>query len=417
MLTGVGLPHNLLICIMIKDIKAREILDSRGNPTVEVSLYLEEGVFVSSVPSGASTGMHEAKELRDGGERYGGKGVLKAVGNIEKKIKPLLVGQKIDPLEIDKILINADGTENKSNLGANAILGVSMCAFRAGAFIEKKTLYDYLSSKYSFKKEMPVPCFNVINGGSHSGGGVSFQEFMIVPESNLFSDNLRFAVEFSKKLKRIILDEYGPESINIGDEGGFVPYIKKEEDVLRLLNKVNSNTNVLIDVAATEFFENGEYLLKEGKKTKEEMINFYKKLSEDFPILGFEDPLEENDFLGWSELKKSLEGLIIVGDDLLVTNTKRIKEAKDNDSCNAMILKINQIGSISEAIEAAKMAKEMGWKIIVSHRSGETNDDFIADFAVGIGADFIKSGAPQRGERVAKYNKILKIEREILKIN
>ncbi len=398
---------------MIKSLKAREILDSRGNPTVEVLVETDDGSFTSSVPSGASTGKYEAKEIRDGGERYMGKGTLKAVENINRKIAPLLIGKDVDPFAIDKILIDFDGTKDKSNLGANAILGVSMALFRAGAGKEKVSLYQYLSSHFNYKEKIPVPCFNIVNGGMHTGGGVSFQEFMLVPGEESFKENLRFAVEFYNQLKKEIVEKYGGIAVNIGDEGGFVPPAESAEDILLILQKTGKNSSIIIDAAASEFFEDGSYFLDGVKKNLNEIIEYYKNLQEKFSLLGIEDPLEEDDFSGWSSLKKELEGVLLVGDDLLATNTERMKLAHEADSCNAMILKVNQIGSITEAVEAVRKAKEYGWKIIVSHRSGETNDDFIADFAVGVGADYIKSGAPVRGERVSKYNRLLKIEDEI----
>ncbi len=402
---------------MIKDLKAREILDSRGNPTVEVSLSTDKGEFVSSVPSGASTGMHEAKELRDNDDRYMGKGVLRAVQNINEKIKPLIVGKEVDPSIIDKIMIEADGTKDKSGLGANSILGVSMSVFRAAANEKNMPLFDFLSSFSRLEKNIPVPCFNIVNGGAHSGGGVSFQEFMIVPSEESFKENLRSAVEFTHELEESIAESYGRESTNIGDEGGFVPKAESEKEILKLLEKEGKKKSIIIDVAATEFFDEGKYSLGKERKDRKEMIAFYKEIVSDFSIIGIEDPLEENDFSGWKELREEIGELMIIGDDLLATNVERMELARKFDSCNAMILKINQIGSVSEAIEAAKKAKEFGWSIIVSHRSGETNDDFIADFAVGVGANYIKSGAPKRGERIAKYNRLLKIEEDTLKIN
>ncbi len=399
---------------MIRDLKGREILESRGNPTIEVTLTTDNGDFISSVPSGASTGTHEAKELRDNEKRYDGRGVLLAVKNIEKKIKPLIVGKKIDPVLIDNVMIDADNTTDKSFFGANAMLGVSMSVFRAAAEEEKLSLYNYFSKHFNEERKVPRPCFNIINGGAHGGGGVSFQEFMIVPEQESFEENLRFCVEFSNRLQKEIVKIYGADSVNIGDEGGFVPRANSEKEIFELLKSIDSNAPIIIDVAATEFFKNEKYYLSKTEiKRKEEMIDYYKEIVKDFLILGIEDPLHEDDFLGWKELKESLSNIFVIGDDLLVTNTKRMEEAKKNNSCNAMILKINQIGTVSQAIDALKMAKKFQWKVIVSHRSGETNDDFIADFAVGLGADFIKSGAPKRGERVAKYNRLLKIEKEI----
>ncbi len=398
---------------MIKKLKAREILDSRGNPTVEVSLTTDVGEFLASAPSGASTGTYVAKEIRDGGFRYNGKGVLKAVDNINRKIAPIFLNKEVDPFLFDKTMIELDGTDDKSNIGANAILPVSMSFFRAAAAKEGKQLYEYIAKNFSEKLKLPIPCFNIVNGGLHGHGGVRFQEFMIVPKKEKFSDSLRFAVEFSEKLKEEIKKTYGAESTNIGDEGGFVPKIKSEKDVLKLLKKIDADTSVIIDVAATEFYENGTYNLTDRNLKKEEMIDYYEMLLSEFSILGIEDPLEENDFTGWGELRKRIKDILIIGDDLLVTNIDRMNIAEKNASCNAMILKINQIGSVSQAIEAAKKAKEFGWEVIVSHRSGETNDDFIADFAVGIGSKYIKSGAPKRGERVAKYNRLLKIEENL----
>ncbi len=399
---------------MIKDLAAREILDSRGNPTVEVSVFTQLGEFVSSVASGASTGIHEAKEIRDGGERYGGKGVLTAVKNVNEKIAPLLIGKEENPEEADKIMIDADGTNDKSNLGANAMLGVSMSVFKAAAAKENLPLFRYLSSYFSFKENIPVPCFNVINGGAHGAGGTAFQEFMIVPQKESFSENLRFATDFYQHLKNTILrkEEYPASFANVGDEGGFVPEIQSAEEVLSLLLSVD-RCPVIIDVAASEFFKENAYIYGGIRRSKEEMISLYRKLSGEFSLLGLEDPLEENDFSGWHELKEKMSGLLIIGDDLLTTNIQRMEKAKENDSCNAMIIKINQIGTVSEAIRAAKKAKEFGWRTVVSHRSGETNDDFIADLAVGTGSEYIKAGAPARGERVAKYNRLLKIEKQI----
>jgi enolase len=400
---------------MIKKLEAREILDSRGNPTVEVSLTTEKGEFISSVPSGASTGTYEAKELRDGDHRYAKKGVLRAVENINQKIAPLILNKEIDPFLFDRLMIELDGTDDKSNIGANAILPVSMSVFRAAAAQEGKELYEYISEKSGSTLKLPIPCFNIINGGLHGCGGVSFQEFMIVPDKNSFSENLRFAVEFTNILKEKIATTYGIDSVNIGDEGGFVPKIESEKEVLDLLKSCDKDLRLIIDVASTEIYKDDKYHLSTTSFTREELIDFYQEILSEFNVLGLEDPLQENDFLGWKELKEKTEGVLIIGDDILVTNTKRMEFANKNNSCNAMILKINQIGSISEALQAAKKAKEYGWEIIVSHRSGETNDDFIADFAVGIGAKYIKSGAPKRGERVAKYNRLLKIEKLINK--
>lgn len=381
---------------------------------MEVSLFTEEGEFVSSVPSGASTGSHEAKELRDGDKsRYAEKGVLKAIRNVEEKIRPALLGKRIDPASMDERLIELDGTEDKSELGANAVLGVSLCLHRAAAKERSLSLHEYLSSYYEMERRIPRPCFNLVNAGTHSGSKVSFQEFMIVPQKGSFKENLRFATEFMYSLKENIESSYGKDSSDIGDEGGFSIKADSAEEILLLLRSVDGNVPVLIDAASTEFFKEGRYFVDGKEMDKEELMSFYEKLAEDFFLLGIEDPLKEDDFEGWSTFKKKLPSLLTVGDDLLVTNQERMKEAYENDSCNAMILKMNQIGTVSETVLAAKKAKEFGWSLIASHRSGETNDDFLADLAVGMGADHIKSGAPQRGERLSKYNRLLQIEKEI----
>ncbi len=398
----------------IRKLEAREILDSRGIPTVEVSLYTERGKFVSAVPSGGSTGSYEAKELRDGGSRYMGKGVNNAVKNVNEIIFPKIKGREVDPKEIDETLSAIDGTEDKSSLGANAILGVSMSVYRAAAKKVEQPLYEYISSFSSSTKSIPRPCFNVINGGVHAGGNLSFQEFMIVPQEDLFSENLRIATESYHELKSSLKDRYGEGSINVGDEGGFVPEITSSKEALACLDQLKNNLKIFIDAAASEFFDGKDYKVDGTKKNLEEIVDLYKEITEEFNVVGLEDPLNENDFQGWAKLRKKLSNVLIIGDDLLVTNLSRIEKALEEDSCNAVILKINQIGSVTEAIAAAMKAKSFGWKTIVSHRSGETSDSFIADFAVGIGADYIKAGAPARGERVAKYNRLLEIEKELI---
>ncbi len=395
----------------IEKISAREIIDSRGNPTLKIYLETRDGEFTAGVPSGASTGEHEAIELRDGGDRLMGKGVKKAIKKIEKKIAPELEGLKTyDQKEIDKKLLELDGTENKENLGANSILGVSIAACKAGAFCNGIPLYEYIGKLSGSENGLPRPLFNVVNGGSHTGGGVDFQEFMISPDEGSFKSNYFRAAEIYGRLGNY-LEKKNPMWKNIGDEGGYVPELKTPDEVLSAIKRV-ADVDLILDVAATEFFEEGVYKMKTGEKSTEEMIDYYQKLTEKFPIIAIEDPLEENDFEGWSQINKKLDQMII-GDDLLVTNPKKIKEAIEKDSCNGMILKINQIGTITESLEAARLAKENGWEIIVSHRSGETTDSFIADFSVGVGSGFIKSGAPARGERVVKYNRLLEIEEEI----
>ncbi len=398
----------------IKKIRAKEILDSRANPTLRVYLETEEGEFVAGVPSGASTGEHEAVELRDGGDRLFGRGVRRAIKNIEEVIFPELEGMKVeDQAKIDEKMNRIDNTENKSKLGANAILGVSVAVTKAAAFSKGVPLYEHVADLSGLEKSMPRPLFNVINGGSHTGGGVDFQEFMLAPDEKSFKENLFLAAEIYHRLKTKLSDE-DPSWINVGDEGGFVPEMEKPEEVLSLLQKI-TDTKIVMDVAATEFFSGAFYETNMGKMSTDQLIDYYVQLVDEFSILGIEDPLEENDFETWSKLNEELNDFLIIGDDLLVTNPKRMKKALRKKSCNGMILKINQIGTITEALEAAKLAKENDWTIIVSHRSGETTDSFIADFAVGIGSRFIKTGAPARGERVVKYNRLLEIEEEIIK--
>jgi enolase len=411
----------------IKKIKAREILDSRGNPTIEVELETDFGKFFSSVPSGASRGKYEAVELRDRGKRYLGKGVKKAIENINeviaKKLKDLDVTEQ---KEIDQALIELDGTENKSKLGANAICGVSLAVCKAGAGAKRIPLYKYIRELYDLRLttyDLPRPSFNIINGGVHAGNDLDFQEFMVCPKRKNFSENLRIGAEIYHKLKEIISKKYGKLVTNLGDEGGFAPPIKDPEIAIKLILEAakilnyQNKISIILDVAASQFFDGKKYKTKIGSFSGKELTKFYLKLIKKYPLEGIEDPFAQDDFKSWqyinSKLKTQKSKVLIIGDDLTVTNPKRIKMAKEKGLCNAVVIKINQIGTVNEAIEAVKLAKSFGWKIMVSHRSGETTDDFIADFAVGIGADFIKSGAPARGERVAKYNRLLKIEEEL----
>jgi len=419
--------------VFIDSIKAREILDSRGNPTVEVNLSTDYGISQASVPSGASKGKYEAVELRDGGKRYGGKGVLKAIKNINKIIAPKLKGKdSTQQREIDNLMIKLDGTENKSRLGANAILAVSMAVCRAGAQAKNLPLYRHInqlfrgpsSGKLTEARPLAIlPCFNVIEGGAHAGNELDFQEFMIVPQGKIFSKKLQIASEIYQELKNLIKKKYIDLAINVGDEGGFAPPVRVPEEALNLISTAAKNLGyqnkikIILDVAASQFFKNGKYKMKIGVFTRDGLLRYYEKLIKNYPILGLEDPLAEDDWEGWEKLISNSQFLIskplVISDDLTVTNPERIKLAYKKKACNAIIIKPNQIGTITEAIVAAKLAKSFGWKIMVSHRSGETCDDFISDLAVGIGADFIKSGAPARGERVAKYNRLLKIEKEI----
>jgi enolase len=411
----------------IRKIKAREILDSRGNPTIEVELETDFGKFFASVPSGASRGKYEAVELRDGGKRYLGKGVKKAIENINEVIAKKLKGLDVTKQkEIDQALIELDGTENKSKLGANAICGVSLAVCKAGASTKKLSLYKYIRELYDLRLttyDLPRPSFNIINGGVHAGNDLDFQEFMVCPKAKNFSENLRIGAEIYHRLKEIISKKYGKLATNLGDEGGFAPPIKDPEIAIKLILEAAKSLNyqnkvsIILDVAASQFFDGKKYKTKIGNFSGKELANFYLKLIKKYPIEGIEDPFAQDDFESWQNFSLQLRAysfqLIVIGDDLTVTNPKRIKIAKEKGLCNAIIVKINQIGTVTEAIESVKLAKSFGWKIMVSHRSGETTDDFISDFAVGIGADFIKSGAPARGERVAKYNRLLKIEEEL----
>jgi len=421
---------NIYKNLKIKKIKAREILDSRGNPTVGVELETDFGNFLASVPSGASRGRYEAVELRDGGKRYLGKGVLKAVRNINEVIAPKLIGK--DPTkqkEIDEFLIKLDGTKNKSRLGANAILPVSMAVCRAGAKAKNIPLYHYLSEIYrgltSAKLtgvrpvSIPFACFNVIEGGVHARNELDFQEFMVVPQKNSFAKNLQIVSEIYHQLKGILSKKYGKLATNLGDEGGFAPPIKFPEEAIELIleaaKKLNYEIKIILDVAASQFFKNGKYQMKIGIFTREGLMRYYEKLIKNYPILGIEDPFSEDDLEGWKMANGRLPmaDFLIIGDDLTVTNPERIKEACKRKSCNAMIVKINQVGTVSEAITATKLARSFNWKVIVSHRSGETTDSFISDFAVGVGAEFIKAGAPAKKERMAKYQRLLEIEKEL----
>jgi enolase len=415
--------------MVIKEVIAREILDSRGEPTVEVDLITEKGIFRASVPSGASTGEHEAVELRDGSKRYFGKGVLKAVENINKIISKDIKGMDCkNQKEIDEKMIRLDGTKNKSKLGANTILAVSMAVCKAGAAEKNLQLYRHIAELSGNKNLiMPVPSFNVINGGIHVENRLSFQEFMILPTgATSFREALMMGAETYHVLRELIKEKYGANSENVGDEGGFAPDIKNNEEALKLLKLAIEKSGyagkirIGIDAASSEFYDkDGKYNINfKGSvpelKTGNEMIKIYEKMVKEYKVISIEDPFSQDDWTNYSHLEKDLGDKIqIVGDDLLVTNVKRIKEAIEKKACNALLLKINQIGTITEAIEAARLAKEAGWNIMVSHRSGETEDTFIADLVVGLGTGQIKSGAPCRGERTAKYNQLLRIEEEL----
>jgi len=413
----------------IISVKAREILDSRGNPTIEVDVATKKGVFRAAVPSGASTGVHEALELRDEDRsRYLGKGVLKAVENVNTKIAPLITG--LNPCmqkKIDKMMIDADGTETKSNFGANAILGVSMAVCKAGAADKKMPLYSYIAKLAGVSEfVLPVPSFNVINGGKHAGNKLAMQEFMILPiGASSFKEALRMGAETYHNLKKVIKEKYGQDAVNVGDEGGFAPNIQDNKEGLELLKTAISNAGytgkvmIGMDVAASEFFKDGNYDLNfKGDspqlKTGDEMITLYKEFVDEYGLVSIEDPFDQDDWASYPKLTALVgEGTQIVGDDLLVTNPTRIKKAIKEMSCNSLLLKVNQIGSVTEAIKACQMAQEAGWGVMVSHRSGETEDTFIADLVVGLRTGQIKTGAPCRSERTAKYNQLLRIEEEL----
>ncbi|MEM0465361.1 MAG: phosphopyruvate hydratase [Candidatus Pacearchaeota archaeon] len=413
----------------IQSIKAREILDSRGNPTIEVDLITNKGLFRAAVPSGASTGVYEAVELRDNdSNRYNGKGVLKAIDNINNIIAPALFGMNpTKQTQIDKIMIEIDGTDNKSKLGANAILAVSMAICKAGAFHKKIPLYQYIANlAENSELLLPIPSFNVINGGKHAGNKLAIQEFMILPtEAPNFHEALRYGSEIYHHLKKIIKNKYGQDATNVGDEGGFAPNIQDNKEALDLLKEAISSAGydgkveIGIDVAASEFFKDGMYDLNfksdnPDLKSGDEMIEIYKKFVEEYKLISIEDPFDQDDWENYRKLNSLIGSKIqIVGDDLLVTNVKRIKEGIEKKAVNALLLKINQIGTITESIKAAKIAIDAGWSVMVSHRSGETEDNFIADLVVGLGVGQIKTGAPCRSERLAKYNQLLRIEEEL----
>jgi enolase len=406
----------------IKKIKAREILDSRGHPTIEVDVFTNNFKGTASVPSGASTGVHEALELRDHTKRYLGKGVQKAVRNVERKIAPLLIGINCTKQqEIDQLMIKKDGTENKTKLGANAILAVSLACARAAAQSKKQPLFVYINKMLPKSKILlPRIFFNIINGGKHADNKLSFQEFMVSPKFNSVKQNLQAASEIYHTLKKDLHQKYGKGTTNVGDEGGFAPLkLNTAMDVLKMLNKAIKDANykgkvdIAMDCAASEFYLKGKYLVDGKKLSKDDLTKYYLQLIRNHPIISIEDPFEQEDFISFAELKKRCN-IQIVGDDLTVTNIDRIEEGIKENSCNCLLLKVNQIGTLTEALNAVKLAYKNDWEVMVSHRSGETEDTFIADLAVGIGCGQIKAGAPCRSERTAKYNRLLRIE-ELIK--
>lgn len=409
---------------LIDMILAREILDSRGNPTVEVEVALEDGTWGrAAVPSGASTGEHEAWELRDGdSKRYGGKGVKKAVENIDRIIAEELQGMDaLEQLEIDRLLIDLDGTPNKSKLGANAILGVSLAVAKAAANSLDMPLYRYLGGVEA--RVLPVPMLNILNGGKHADDSTDLQEFMILPVgAATFAEALQWGAETYAALKKVLKKRgYGT---NVGDEGGFAPSLKSNAEAFEVIMeaitaagyKPGEHIYLGMDPAASELFDKGKYhLKKEGRQlSSEEMVEFYAGLVEKYPVISIEDGLDQNDWEGWKKLTARLgDRLQLVGDDLLVTNVEFVKRAIAEKACNALLCKVNQIGTLSEAIDASRLSQRAGWTVVVSHRSGETEDATIADIAVALNAGQIKTGAPARSDRVAKYNQLLRIEEEL----
>jgi enolase len=403
----------------IIDIKAREILDSRGNPTIETEIITGGGYGSAIVPSGASTGKHEALELRDKNYRYGGKGVLNAVRNVNETITPLLIGMDIrKQKEIDRVMIEEDGTENKGNFGANAILSVSLAAARCAADTLNIPLYQYIGGLNTFV--LPVPMMNVINGGEHAGNELDFQEFMIMPVgAKSFSEALRVCAEVYHHMKKIIAKKYGKSSTNVGDEGGYAPPMKEISEPLEIIMSTLEELSytdifkIALDTASSTFYDEKTNMYNAmGKKMNSgELIDLFANVCSKYPIISIEDPMAEDDFEGFVEITKKLGKKIqIVGDDLFVTNKNRLSTGIEKGACNSLLLKVNQIGSLTEAIDTANLAYRNGYSVVVSHRSGETEDTMIADIAVGISSGQIKTGAPSRSERCAKYNRLLRIE-------
>ncbi len=405
----------------ITSVNAFQILDSRGNPTVSVKMSDGVHVVESSVPSGASTGKHEALELRDGGKRFGGKGVMKAVGHVNTLIAEKVTGlPAAEQSKIDRSMIVLDGTQNKSSIGANAMLGVSMAAARLAAAQKGVELFSHFSIISGRKPLLPVPLLNVINGGVHAGGELAVQEFLIVPAGfKTFNDALTAAAEVYQALKSELKSKHGPASINVGDEGGFAPPFKTTAEALGAIADAVSGAGyapgkevfLAIDAASSEFYKGGKYLLDGRQLQPGELADYYRSLADDFPLISVEDPFDEESFDDFALFTKaSGRRLQIIGDDLFVTNPERIRKGIEMKCSNAVLIKLNQIGTVTETLESTKMTMDAGMSAVVSHRSGETTDTFIADMAVGLANGQIKTGAPARGERVAKYNRLLEIE-------
>lgn len=408
----------------ITEVKSLEILDSRGNPTVRTFVTLDDGSqHVSSVPSGASTGSHEAYELRDENNRYMGKGVHKAVENVNTTIKSSIVGMEADPNTIDTKMLELDGTPNKAKLGANAILSVSQAVVKAAAYNAKKPLWEFMNSYYFSGKPVGFPqlLVNIVNGGKHASWNFDIQEFMIVPNSNIPSESVRIAAEIFHSLGKILKDQR--LSTLLGDEGGYSPNLNSNEEVLDMIIEAAKQAGyenvkdyrLSLDVASTEFFKDGKYEFKKQKKwlTSDELNTYYSEIGQKYFILSFEDAFSEDDWEAWTKFTDMAEKFhfITIGDDLLVTNPERIKRGIEEKAANAVLVKVNQIGSIKETVEAINLAHAAGWRTAISHRSGETEDSFIADLAYACASEFIKTGSMARSERLAKYNRLLEIEK------
>ncbi|NCU44292.1 phosphopyruvate hydratase [Candidatus Falkowbacteria bacterium] len=415
----------------IVQLTAREILDSRGNPTIEAKVILDNGLVAkASVPSGASTGVHEAHELRDGDQqRYGGKGVLKAVANVKEIIAPKIIGQEIIALkEIDQLMIELDGTPNKEKLGANAILAVSLVCARAGALATGQELYAYLASTYDFATDnyhLPTPSFNIFNGGQHADTNVDFQEFMILPLINsTVAEKIRLGAEVFHALGKVLKE--AKLAINLGNEGGYAPMMERSEQVMEMIvqamiragYKPKEQVGFGLDVGSSELYDEatGQYIfaLDKWQFSSAELLAKYKEWSEKYPIISIEDGLAEDDWQGWQSLTAELGSrMLLIGDDLFVTQTERLRQGIASKAANAILIKLNQVGTVTETIDCIKTAQQNNYKIMISHRSGETTDDFIADLAVAVGADYIKTGSAARGERLAKYNRLMEIELQL----
>lgn len=404
----------------IKNVVGREILDSRGNPTVEVDVYLEDGTMGrAAVPSGASTGEREALEMRDGGDRFGGKGVLNAVSNVNGPLKELVIGMDAyDQKALDYAMIEKDGTKTKSRYGANAILGISMATLKAAANSKHLPLYQYIGNG----KTVPIPMMNIINGGAHADNSLDFQEYMIIPQRDNIHDRVRVGAEVFHSLKKV-LNERG-YSTGVGDEGGFAPNLNNNKEGFALITEAVEKAGYIpgrdvcyaIDVAASEFYKDGKYELKGENRflTTDELIEYYKELIDTYPIVSIEDPVDENDWDGFVKVTQAIGDRIqLVGDDLFVTNKECLQEGIDRNAGNAILLKVNQIGTITETLETIELAKSHGYKTIISHRSGETEDTIIADLAVGLDLGQIKTGSMSRTDRICKYNQLMRIEEEL----